>query len=94
MDPIKNRTMDPMEKIGLVNLTTYSNWIITGIGDPACIFSKNRHQDQFYHLFVQVHRAEHLGGGEKTFLGVFRTETSSNGETGFERPGTSEIPWG
>ena len=25
--------------------------------------------DQFYHLFVQVHRAEHLGGAEKTSLG-------------------------
>lgn len=33
------------------------------IGDTG---NKNQF-NQFYHLFVQVHRAEHLGGGEKTF---------------------------
>ncbi|CAJ1448812.1 unnamed protein product [Effrenium voratum] len=33
------------------------------IGDAG---NKNQF-NQFYHLFVQVHRAEHLGGGEKTF---------------------------
>ncbi|CAE7561007.1 FER1L6 [Symbiodinium sp. CCMP2456] len=33
------------------------------IGDTG---NKNQF-NQFYHLFVQVHRAEHLGGGEKTY---------------------------
>ena len=33
-------------------------------------FNRSPHVwDQFYHLFVQVHRAEHLGGAEKTSLG-------------------------
>ena len=54
-------TKHPQKCTDQTPFTSVSVWL----DDPVT----KTHQDQFYHLFVQVHRAEHLGGGEKTFRG-------------------------